>query len=192
MFPTNLKPFLSTPEVTASDVEHRGGGHRKRSVTPLIFLVGASWILSGCSSGGSGDAEATTTVAVETTVEQSTTTAPATTTTTTTSPEPVSSCSGTEDDLATTIGEPLGFFVCDGDWASYMTEEYAATCENCESISIAKWSNGAWEEVGNFNQYNSLSPADLDGAISKESLCAIWSTNRSSQFIGKTGCTPDS
>lgn len=192
MFPTNLKSFLSTPEVVASDDELRGSRSRKRSVMPLIFLFATSWIFAGCSSGGSGDAEATTTVAVETTLEQSTTTAAATTTTTTTTlPEPVSSCSGTEDDLATTIGEPLGFFLCDGDWASYMTKEYADTCGNCESITIARWTDGSWKEFGDFNQMSSLSPADLGGDISKESLCVIWNTNRSSQFAAETGCTPD-
>jgi hypothetical protein len=73
-----------------------------------------------------------------------------------------------------------------------MTRDYADTCENCESISIAQWKDGAWTEVGDFNQNFSLSPTDVDGEISKESLCAIWSTNRSSRFTGETGCTPDS
>jgi hypothetical protein len=72
-----------------------------------------------------------------------------------------------------------------------MTKEYAQTCENCESITIARWVNGTWKEIGNFNQYSSLSPGQVNSKISKESLCAIWPTNRTSEFAGKTGCTPD-
>jgi hypothetical protein len=73
-----------------------------------------------------------------------------------------------------------------------MTKEYAQTCENCESVTIARWVDGTWKEIGNFNQYSSLSPGEVSSKISKESLCAIWSTNRSSEFAAKTGCTPDS
>jgi hypothetical protein len=72
-----------------------------------------------------------------------------------------------------------------------MTKDYAQTCENCESVTIARWVGGTWKEVGNFNQFFSLSPSKVSNEISKESLCAIWSTNRSSQFIAETGCTPD-
>lgn len=163
------------------------------STSVRIFCLASMFTLASCSSNGSDEAVSTSMAVSETTVAESTTTsAPSTSTTTTTQPEPASNCTGTEDDLSAAVGEPLGFFICDGDWASYMTKEYADTCENCESISIARWSDGAWVEVGDFNQYFSLSPADLDGEISKESLCAIWSTNRSSQFISETGCTPDS
>jgi hypothetical protein len=73
-----------------------------------------------------------------------------------------------------------------------MTKEYAQTCENCESVTIARWVDGAWKEIGDFNQFFSLSPSKVSSKISKESLCAIWSTNRSSEFAAKTGCTPDS
>ena len=99
---------------------------------------------------------------------------------------------GTEDALAEAVGEPLGVFVCDKEWASFMTKDYAQTCENCESLSIAQWADGAWEEVGDFNQNFMLSPSDVSKEITAESLCAIWSTNRSSQFSAETGCTPDS
>jgi hypothetical protein len=59
-------------------------------------------------------------------------------------------------------------------------------------VTIARWVGGTWKEVGNFNQFFSLSPSKVSSKISKESLCAIWSTNRSNQFIAETGCTPDS
>ena len=156
-----------------------------------IAVVAAALLVGGCSSSNSNEATTTSTIEVTTTVAE-TTTSPSTTTTTTTQPAEVSNCAGTEDELATTIGEPLGFFICDGDWASFMTKDYADTCSNCESITIAHRVNGAWKEVGDFNQNASLSPADLGNKISKESLCAIWMTNRSSQFVAETGCTPDS
>ncbi|NDG66013.1 MAG: hypothetical protein EBY23_03655 [Actinobacteria bacterium] len=103
----------------------------------------------------------------------------------------LASCSSSDSSEATFVGEPLGFFVCDTEWASFQTKEYAQTCENCESVTIARWVDGTWKEVGNFNQFFSLSPSKVSSEISKESLCAIWSTNRSSQFIAETGCTPD-
>lgn len=162
---------------------------RLKSVVRVLCAATAI-VAAGCSSSSSDEAAPTSNAVVETTVAE-TTTSQAAASTTTTEPAPVSTCSGTEDDLVTSIGEPLGFFLCDGDWASYMTKEYADTCGNCESITIARWSDGAWVEVGDFNQMSSLSPADLGGDISNESLCAIWNTNRSSQFAGETGCTPD-
>ena len=155
-----------------------------------IAFVATALIVGGCSSSNSNEATTTSTVEVTTTVAETTTSTSSTTTTT--QPVEVSNCAGTEDELATTIGEPLGFFICDGDWASFMTKDYADTCSNCESITIAHRVNGAWKEVGDFNQNASLSPADLGNKISKESLCAIWMTNRSSDFVAETGCTPDS
>jgi len=159
---------------------------RRLSIVALLSLG----LLASCSSSDSSEATATTS-ASETTSSAPSTTELTTTTTSTIAP-PVSNCAGTEESLAEFVGEPLGFFVCDTEWASFMTKEYAQTCENCESITIARWVNGTWKEIGNFNQYSSLSPGEVSSKISKESLCAIWSTNRSSEFAAKTGCTPDS
>ena len=159
---------------------------RRLSIVALLSLG----LLASCSSSDSSEATATTS-ASETTSSAPSTTEITTTTTSTIAP-PVSNCAGTEESLAEFVGEPLGFFVCDTEWASFMTKEYAQTCENCESITIARWVNGTWKEIGNFNQYSSLSPGEVSSKISKESLCAIWSTNRSSEFAAKTGCTPDS
>ena len=159
---------------------------RRLSIVALLSLG----LLASCSSSDSSEATATTS-ASETTSSAPSTTELTTTTTSTIAP-PASNCAGTEESLAEFVGEPLGFFVCDTEWASFMTKEYAQTCENCESITIARWVNGTWKEIGNFNQYSSLSPGEVSSKISKESLCAIWSTNRSSEFAAKTGCTPDS
>ena len=158
---------------------------RSLSIVALLSLG----LLASCSSSDSSEATATTS-ASETTSSAPSTTELTTTTTSTIAP-PVSNCAGTEESLAEFVGEPLGFFVCDTEWASFTTKEYAQTCENCESITIARWVNGTWKEIGNFNQYSSLSPGEVSSKISKESLCAIWSTNRSSEFAAKTGCTPD-
>lgn len=158
---------------------------RSLSIVTLISLG----LLASCSSSDRSEATATTS-APETSISAPDTTE-LTTTTTSTIALPVSNCAGTEESLAEFVGEPLGFFVCDTEWASFMTKEYAQTCENCESITIAHWVNGTWKEIGNFNQYSSLSPGEVSSKISKESLCAIWSTNRSSEFAAKTGCTPD-
>jgi hypothetical protein len=158
---------------------------RSLSIVALLSLG----LLASCSSSDSSEATATTS-APETSISASDTTE-LTTTTTSTIALPVSNCAGTEESLAEFVGEPLGFFVCDTEWASFTTKEYAQTCENCESITIARWVNGTWKEIGNFNQYSSLSPGEVSSKISKESLCAIWSTNRSSEFAAKTGCTPD-
>ena len=158
---------------------------RRLSIVALLSLG----LLAGCSSSDSSEATSTT-AAPEARISAPTTTE-LTTTTTSTIALPVSNCAGTEESLAEFVGEPLGFFVCDTEWASFMTKEYAQTCENCESITIARWVNGTWKEIGNFNQYSSLSPGEVSSKISKESLCAIWSTNRSSEFAAKTGCTPD-
>ena len=159
---------------------------RRLSIVALLSLG----LLASCSSSDSSEATATTSASETTSSTPSTT--ELTTTTTSTIALPVSNCAGTEESLAEFVGEPLGFFVCDTEWASFMTKEYAQTCENCESITIARWVNGTWKEIGNFNQYSSLSPGEVSSKISKESLCAIWSTNRSSEFAAKTGCTPDS
>ncbi len=159
---------------------------RRLSIVALLSLG----LLASCSSSDSSEATATTSASETTSSAPSTT--ELTTTTTSTIALPVSNCAGTEESLAEFVGEPLGFFVCDTEWASFMTKEYAQTCENCESITIARWVNGTWKEIGNFNQYSSLSPGEVSSKISKESLCAIWSTNRSSEFAAKTGCTPDS
>ena len=159
---------------------------RRLSIVALLSLG----LLASCSSSDSSEATSTT-AAPEARISAPTTTE-LTTTTTSTIALPVSNCAGTEESLAEFVGEPLGFFVCDTEWASFMTKEYAQTCENCESITIARWVNGTWKEIGNFNQYSSLSPGEVSSKISKESLCAIWSTNRSSEFAAKTGCTPDS
>jgi hypothetical protein len=165
---------------------------RSFSIIALLSLG----LLASCSSNDSSEATATTSapetsISAPSTTELITTTTELTTTTSTIA-LPVSNCAGTEESLAEFVGEPLGFFVCDTEWASFMTKEYAQTCENCESITIARWVNGTWKEIGNFNQYSSLSPGEVSSKISKESLCAIWSTNRSSEFAAKTGCTPDS
>ena len=162
---------------------------KKRSLS-IIALLSLS-LLASCSSGDSSEATSTTAVP-ESSTSSASTTELATTTTSTTIAVPASNCAGTEESLAEFVGEPLGFFVCDTEWASYMTKDYAQTCENCESVIIARWVGGTWKEVGNFNQFFSLSPSKVSNEISKESLCAIWSTNRSSQFIAETGCTPDS
>ncbi|NQW60175.1 hypothetical protein HQ459_05270 [bacterium] len=162
--------------------------NKTRSLS-IVVLVSLS-LLASCSSSNSSEAIATT-ASPETSTSSTSTTELATTTTSTTIAVPVSNCAGTEESLAEFVGEPLGFFVCDTEWASFMTKEYAQTCENCESITIARWVNGTWKEIGNFNQYSSLSPGEVSSKISKESLCAIWSTNRSSEFAAKTGCTPD-
>lgn len=164
---------------------------------PGVVLVSVI-LLASCSSDEAPEtadtpapeAPAATTV-VQVTVDVSTTVVD-TTTTTTTVPVPASNCLGTEADLEEVVGEPLGFFSCDREWASFMTKEYAQTCENCESLSIAQWADGSWEEVGNFNQYAMLSPKDVSKAMTSESLCVIWAANRSSEVIAKTGCTPDS
>ena len=158
---------------------------RSLSIVALLSLG----LLASCSSSDSSEATATTS-SPETSISAPDTTE-LTTTTTSTIALPVSNCAGTEESLAEFVGEPLGFFVCDTEWASFTTMEYAQTCENCESITIARWVNGTWKEIGNFNQYSSLSPGEVSSKISKESLCAIWSTNRSSEFAAKTGCTPD-
>jgi len=158
---------------------------RSLSIIALLSLG----LLASCSSNDSSEATATTS-APETSISAPSTTE-LTTTTSTTIAVPASNCAGTEESLAESVGEPLGFFVCDMEWASYMTKDYAQTCENCESVTIARWVDGAWKEIGNFNQFFSLSPSKVSSEISKESLCAIWSTNRSSQFIAETGCTPD-
>jgi len=158
---------------------------RSLSIIALLSLG----LLASCSSNDSSEATATTS-APETSISAPSTTE-LTTTTSTTIAVPASNCAGTEESLAESVGEPLGFFVCDKEWASYMTKDYAQTCENCESVTIARWVDGAWKEIGNFNQFFSLSPSKVSSEISKESLCAIWSTNRSSQFIAETGCTPD-
>ena len=164
---------------------------RRLSIVALLSLG----LLASCSSSDSSEATATTSASETTSSTPSTTELTTTTTeltTTSTIALPVSNCAGTEESLAEFVGEPLGFFVCDTEWASFMTKEYAQTCENCESITIARWVNGTWKDIGNFNQYSSLSPGEVSSKISKESLCAIWSTNRSSEFAAKTGCTPDS
>jgi len=163
------------------------------SITALLSLG----LLANCSSSDSSEATSTTAapearISAPSTTELTTTTTEPTTTTSTTIALPVSNCAGTEESLAEFVGEPLGFFVCDTEWASFQTKEYAQTCENCESVTIARWVDGAWKEIGNFNQFFSLSPSKVSSKISKESLCAIWSTNRSSEFAAKTGCTPDS
>jgi len=160
---------------------------KTRSLSIIALLTFC--LLASCSSNDSS--EATSTTATPESSTSSTSTTGLTTTTSTTIAVPTSNCAGTEESLAESVGEPLGFFVCDKEWASYMTKDYAQTCENCESVTIARWVDGAWKEIGNFNQFFSLSPSKVSSEISKESLCAIWSTNRSSQFIAETGCTPD-
>ena len=165
---------------------------RSFSVLALLSLN----LLASCSSSDSSEATATTSapetsISAPSTTELTSTTTDLTTTTSTIA-LPVSNCAGTEESLAEFVGEPLGFFVCDTEWASFQTKEYAQTCENCESVTIARWVDGAWKEIGNFNQFFSLSPSKVSSKISKESLCAIWSTNRSSEFAAKAGCTPDS
>ncbi len=162
---------------------------KTRSLSIIALL--AFCLLASCSSNDSSEATSTTAVP-ESSTSSTSTTELVTTTTSTTIAVPASNCAGTEESLAEFVGEPLGFFVCDTEWASYMTKDYAQTCENCESVTIARWVGGTWKEVGNFNQFFSLSPSKVSNEISKESLCAIWSTNRSSQFIAETGCTPDS
>ncbi|MEI6743450.1 MAG: hypothetical protein WCL35_06765 [bacterium] len=164
---------------------------RRLSIIALLSLG----LLANCSSNDSSEATATTSapetsISAPSTTELTTTTTDLTTTTSTIA-LPVSNCAGTEESLAEFVGEPLGFFVCDTEWASFSTKEYAQTCENCESVTIARWVDGTWKEIGNFNQFFSLSPSKVSSKISKESLCAIWSTNRSSEFAAKTGCTPD-
>lgn len=159
---------------------------RSFSIIALLSLG----LLANCSSSDSSEATSTT-AAPEARISAPSTTE-LTTTTSTTIALPVSNCAGTEESLAEFVGEPLGFFVCDTEWASFQTKEYAQTCENCESVTIARWVDGTWKEIGNFNQFFSLSPSKVSSKISKESLCAIWSTNRSSEFAAKTGCTPDS
>lgn len=52
-----------------------------------------------------------------------------------------------EESLTEFVGEPLGFFVCDTERASYVEKDYAQTCENCESVTIARWVNGTWKEI---------------------------------------------
>ncbi|MEI8161418.1 MAG: hypothetical protein WCG65_10175 [Actinomycetes bacterium] len=158
---------------------------RSLSIAALLSLG----LLASCSSSDSSEATATTS-APETSISAPSTTE-LTSTTTSTIALPASNCAGTEESLTEFVGEPLGFFVCDTEWASYMTKDYAQTCENCESVTIAHLDNGTWKEIGNFNQYSSLSPGQVSSKISKESLCAIWSTNRTSEFAAKTGCTPD-
>ena len=158
---------------------------KTRSLSIIALLTFC--LLASCSSNDSGEATSTTATPESSTSSTSTTELA----TTTTIAVPASNCAGTEESLAEFVGEPLGFFVCDKEWASYMTKDYAQTCENCESVTIARWVDGAWKEIGNFNQFFSLSPSKVSSEISKESLCAIWSTNRSSQFIAETGCTPD-
>ena len=161
-----------------------------RSQCAAVFI--SVILLASCSSSDTQEAvdssspasSAPTTVASSTTV--------AATTTTSVAVAPAGNCVGTEEALAEAVGEPLGVFVCDKEWASFMTKDYAQTCENCESLSIAQWADGAWEEVGDFNQNFMLSPSDVSKEMTAESLCAIWSTNRSSQFSAETGCTPDS
>jgi len=165
---------------------------RRLSILALLSLG----LLANCSSSDSSEATATTSapetsISAPSTTELITTTTELTTTTSTIA-LPVSNCAGTEESLAEFVGEPLGFFVCDTEWASFTTKEYAQTCENCESVTIARWVDGTWKEIGDFNQFFSLSPSKVSSKISKESLCAIWSTNRSSEFAAKTGCTPDS
>jgi len=165
---------------------------RSFSVLALLSLS----LLASCSSSDSSEATATTSapetsISAPSTTELTSTTTDLTTTTSTIA-LPVSNCAGTEESLAEFVGEPLGFFVCDTEWASFMTKDYAQTCENCESVTIARWVDGTWKEIGNFNQFFSLAPSKVSSEISKESLCAIWSTNRSSEFAAKTGCTPDS
>jgi hypothetical protein len=167
----------------------------KTSRLSIIALLSLG-LLASCSSSDSSEATATTSapetsISAPSTTELTSTTTDLTTTTSTIA-LPVSNCAGTEESLAEFVGEPLGFFVCDTEWVSFMTKEYAQTCENCESVTIARWVDGTWKEIGNFNQYSSLSPGEVSSKISKESLCAIWSTNRSSEFATKTGCTPDS
>jgi hypothetical protein len=164
---------------------------RRLSIIALLSLG----LLANCSSNDSSEATASTStpetsISAPSTTELITTTTELTTTTSTIA-LPVSNCASTEESLAEFVGEPLGLFVCDTEWASFMTKEYAQTCENCESLSIARWVDGAWKEIGDFNQFFSLSPSKVSSKISKESLCAIWSTNRSSQFAAETGCTPD-
>jgi len=166
----------------------------KTSRLSIIALLSLG-LLASCSSSDSSEATATTSapetsISAPSTRELTSTTTDLTTTTSTIA-LPVSNCAGTEESLAEFVGEPLGFFVCDTEWASFQTKEYAQTCENCESVTIARWVDGAWKEIGNFNQFFSLSPGEVSNKISKESLCAIWSTNRSSEFAAKTGCTPD-
>ena len=168
----------------------------KTSRLSIIALLSLG-LLASCSSNDNSEATATTSapetsISAPSTTKLTTTTTELTTTTSTTIAVPVSNCAGTEESLAEFVGEPLGFFVCDTEWASFMTKEYAQTCENCESVTIARWVDGAWKEIGDFNQFFSLSPSKVSSKISKESLCAIWSTNRSSEFAAKTGCTPDS
>ena len=166
----------------------------KTSRLSIIALLSLG-LLASCSSNDNSEATATTSapetsISAPSTTELTSTTTDLTTTTSTIA-LPVSNCAGTEESLAEFVGEPLGFFVCDTEWASFMTKEYAQTCENCESVTIARWVDGAWKEIGDFNQFFSLSPSKVSSKISKESLCAIWSTNRSSEFAAKTGCTPD-
>ena len=158
-----------------------------------VALLVSVLALASCSSSGAEEVATTppSVSSVPTTVV-STTTVAASTTTTSAVVVPAGNCAGTEESLATAVGEPLGFFVCDKEWAAFMTKDYVSTCENCESAGIAQWVNGSWEEIGNFNQYFMLSPSDVSKEMTAESLCAIWSTNRSSQFITETGCTPDS
>ena len=162
--------------------------HTKTRSLSVLALLSLS-LLASCSSSDSSEATSTT-AAPEAGISAPSTTE-LTTTTTSTIPLPVSNCAGTEESLTEFVGEPLGFFVCDKEWASYITKDYAQTCENCESVTIARWVDGTWKEIGNFNQFFSLSPSKVSSEISKESLCAIWSTNRSSEFAAKTGCTPD-
>lgn len=161
----------------------------------LVTLLSLG-LLASCSSSDNSESTATTfapetSISAPDTTELATTTTELATTTTSTIALPISNCAGTEESLAEFVGEPLGFFVCDTEWASYTTKDYAQTCGNCESVTIARWVNGTWKEIGDFNQYFSLSPGEVSSKISKESLCAIWSTNRSSEFAAKTGCTTD-
>jgi hypothetical protein len=151
----------------------------------LRILILTTAIAGLASCGGSGTADTATTI----------------TTVAVAAPD----CSQAAIELG--VGEPTGYFECSGEWAGIMPADYAAGCNECESVWLYKWEAGAWNLKGVSNQYYPLTPNSVLGMTgllkdrtytgsmtefpSKEAACQLWPVNRYPEYVAKTGCTPD-
>jgi len=111
--------------------------------------------------------------------------------------------------IESAVGESTSVFNCAGEWAAIQPSSYVSDCTECESVWLYKWSQEKWNLMGRCNQYvplvESQTPCSAmagwlnDGNyIDKmadfppsDVACTIWPTNRFSENVAITGCTPD-
>jgi len=105
------------------------------------------------------------------------------------------------------VGEPAGYFICAGEWASVQPTSYIADCTDCERVWLLKWEDSAWTLKGECSQFSTLTPESicrgLSGTVSQSTEaglmeefppadvgCEIWTSNKNPENIAETGCTP--